>query len=644
MPFTAPRMLCATAVALVVLTAPAQAAEPTVSNIVTPTAAQAGDIFDFVNGVTSSDIAVTGTSNGTSGQVRVSCWYRDPAGVPQKQSGGLMNVAANGTFSGTVQAENLTGCPGTLRAVPSALAITMQDQLTPFTGPPARYALAKDYKVSGSATPANNGRSYDFFASTQGSQGYFDVLSAGSCGINEANVVTGDQVGLTDFYCNGGFFTNNQFASTYRSGILVDGHNAYVADSAKAITEDYPGLPFLTWSREYDAPSGNLTLHETSGIVRCPSDTTNAQTTPGNCPSFVDTGVTLTRTSVISHDGRMLRQTDVFASTTGAHALDLVDYESWRAYTGTQTWLFPGETTPAKHTVALEVLPIAAQSAPSSIAIQHDPSQPGDSLSNPRSAVTMWPAGDSFRVWGTDSSSGYLNYSQTVPASGNLVLERVYTHDWRAAQAAALQTEAEDLLVKPTLSLTGPADGSTVATPAATVTGSASDNKSVTVKVNGVATPLTSGSFSAGITLAEGPNTITVVASDGAGNATTATRTVTYTKPVVVPPAVLVPSVGKSGLVSCPAGGADCTAGAIWTSAKAFTSAAKKRKVVMARWSATIPAGKTAVARAVVTKAGRRLLRKRSVRTVRRISARAGTGPAKAASRTVTLKRLKKKG
>jgi hypothetical protein len=88
----------------------------------------------------------------------------------------------------------------------------------------------------------------------------------------------------------------------------------------------------------------------------------------------------------------------------------------------------------------------------------------------------------------------------------------------------------------PVVTITAPADGSTVSTSTVTVTGSATDNVGVTsVYLNDVTsvTLKPDGTFAAVLTLNEGANTIKVTAFDAAGNKGTATVTVTYTKPVV---------------------------------------------------------------------------------------------------------------
>lgn len=70
--------------------------------------------------------------------------------------------------------------------------------------------------------------------------------------------------------------------------------------------------------------------------------------------------------------------------------------------------------------------------------------------------------------------------------------------------------------VPPTLNVTSPAEGLVT------------NNATVTVKVNGTAVTVdASGNFSTTVTLTEGSNTITVVATDSAGKASTVTRKVT---------------------------------------------------------------------------------------------------------------------
>lgn len=84
--------------------------------------------------------------------------------------------------------------------------------------------------------------------------------------------------------------------------------------------------------------------------------------------------------------------------------------------------------------------------------------------------------------------------------------------------------------VAPTLNVTSPTENFITNQPLLTVTGTTNDVTSspVTVKINNESVTVQSnGSFSKQITLDEGNNIITVVATDGAGKSTTVTRHVT---------------------------------------------------------------------------------------------------------------------
>lgn len=110
--------------------------------------------------------------------------------------------------------------------------------------------------------------------------------------------------------------------------------------------------------------------------------------------------------------------------------------------------------------------------------------------------------------------------------------------------------------VPPTLNVTAPANNLITNQAACTVTGNTNDVTSspvtVTVKLNsGAAADVTvngDGTFSKALTLAEGANTITIVAKDGAGKTTTVTRAVTLdTAAPVISEVSLVPNPVDAG-------------------------------------------------------------------------------------------------
>lgn len=101
-------------------------------------------------------------------------------------------------------------------------------------------------------------------------------------------------------------------------------------------------------------------------------------------------------------------------------------------------------------------------------------------------------------------------------------------YDGNAASAKTVSFTVDT--IPPTLTLTNPADELITNDAALVVSGKTDDvtSKPVTVTVNGASVAVNSdGSFSKEITLVNGSNTITVVATDKAGKTTTVTRKVT---------------------------------------------------------------------------------------------------------------------
>lgn len=103
----------------------------------------------------------------------------------------------------------------------------------------------------------------------------------------------------------------------------------------------------------------------------------------------------------------------------------------------------------------------------------------------------------------------------------------------------------------PEMDITSPAEGSITNVAVCVVSGRTNDATSspASLKVNGKTVAISSdGSFSTEITLSEGTNTITIVATDDAGKSTTVTRTVTLdTKAPSISAVVLTPNPVDAG-------------------------------------------------------------------------------------------------
>jgi len=157
----------------------------------------------------------------------------------------------------------------------------------------------------------------------------------------------------------------------------------------------------------------------------------------------------------------------------------------------------------------------------------------------------------------TASGKGFTcSYTPASALSDGSHTIKVDASDYDGNAAAQKSVTFKIDTVPPTLNVTAPANNLITNQTACTVTGNTNDVTSspvtVTVKLNsGTATTVTvetDGTFSKSLTLAEGANTITVVAKDGAGKTTTVTRTVTLdTAAPVITEVSLVPNPVDAG-------------------------------------------------------------------------------------------------
>ena len=131
----------------------------------------------------------------------------------------------------------------------------------------------------------------------------------------------------------------------------------------------------------------------------------------------------------------------------------------------------------------------------------------------------------------TPVSGGYdCSYtpSTTLADGQHTIKVDASDHDGNASIQSSVSFKIDT--VAPTLNVTSPTDNFVTNQASITVEGTTNDATSspVTVTINDEpVTVQSNGSFSKQITLSEGENTITVVATDGAGKSTTVTRHVT---------------------------------------------------------------------------------------------------------------------
>ena len=124
-------------------------------------------------------------------------------------------------------------------------------------------------------------------------------------------------------------------------------------------------------------------------------------------------------------------------------------------------------------------------------------------------------------------SAGQFSLAAAIPASGSTASYVVTAID-AVGNSSAPQSVTVNVLRSPlTVAITSPAAGAVLGSTSVTVQGTTSIGLPVQVQVNGVAAAVSTGQFTAQLTLAEGSRTITAVATDAAGRTATTDRAVT---------------------------------------------------------------------------------------------------------------------
>ena len=151
----------------------------------------------------------------------------------------------------------------------------------------------------------------------------------------------------------------------------------------------------------------------------------------------------------------------------------------------------------------------------------------------------------------TAISGGYsCEYTPATALSegGHTLTFSASDNDGNAATAVSVSFSIDT--VPPVLNITSPADNSITNNSSCTVAGTTNDSTSgaVNITVNGSPVTVENGAFSTTIQLAEGVNTITIVAIDAASKTTTITRTVTLdTAAPVITAVTLTPNPVDAG-------------------------------------------------------------------------------------------------
>jgi len=156
---------------------------------------------------------------------------------------------------------------------------------------------------------------------------------------------------------------------------------------------------------------------------------------------------------------------------------------------------------------------------------------------------------------------GNFNASVTLVEGANSITAIATDSSGNTANTSIQVTYTPPDITPPLVQINSPANGATLTSASVTVSGTASDETALTgVTVNGVAATVVGGNFNASVTLVEGANSITAVATDSSGNTTSTSIQVTYTPPDITPPLVQINS---------PANGATLTSASVTVSGTA---------------------------------------------------------------------------
>lgn len=385
--------------------------------------------------------AISGTTTGgkpSTDKVDVRCYYHGTSALVAKN----VALSSDGSFSVPAAGlDKILDLTCRLRAVPAGLNPL---DLRPYSGPLIGVGERDSSTVGGGP---NDGRLYDYYLDAPQQTAAFDYASLGSCGLHDGYLF--DMIyalTTTTFYCNAALFEGEKGTGSTRSELQIDGTNAYAPDQAESVNANAAGLPALSYSYTVDAHTGNVVIHETDPLVKCPAAATYPPTT-ASCASFVAAGVTDNRTIAQDHDGHVSWIADTFTSTDGhAHSLDLLwdNSQHFRGGKGDSSqveYQFPGQSSFSTYVAGDDVsLPA---SSPGTILVRMHGALDGDFSTGQGAIVYDRPAaGVTFTSVAGSASELTLHQTGTVPAGGSTRFRFAYVQDFQAAKVASVAQEA----------------------------------------------------------------------------------------------------------------------------------------------------------------------------------------------------------
>ena len=424
-------------------------------------------------------ISGTTTNNGTAGNVDLICTFQNAAGTTSDSTiEDNVPVGPSGTFtfSGPVPGFE-RAC--VVRAVPAGGGLPAD--LSPFTGPTVGLG---SFDLATLTSGPNTGSVFTFDDNAAQLTGVGNYHSLGGGGVFDAfPIQPGTLVLGADMYFGGDYVSD---ANADRSDLEIDGVPAYAAATAEDLvsgSENFSGLPAITFSSSQDPTTGNLTVHESETLVKCEPAPATYPPTATSCTSFASTGVKFERTIVQDQAGRQAHFTDTYSSSRRAGPLTRSPLRPGLRQRRRRVQLPLGRRRRSYKTHAAGDTIAPPPSAPATVFVNFDNTKASGDLTSAQGAITFAqaPSALKFLTKGLSAANGdthlFASFVRSIPAGGSATLRTAYSWAYTIADAHTLAATAQQSFTPPGAT-TGSA--SSITTTGATVSGSVNPNAQAT--------------------------------------------------------------------------------------------------------------------------------------------------------------------
>jgi hypothetical protein len=494
----------------------------------------------FVDGDTGSGSVtvrgtVTGAAAGANGDlvcytVSDTKWFRLAANID----------VSSGSFATSASLLPIAGFACRLAMVPAGHEPT---------GPAAAVFTGPAISVSDQFSHSSSGNLDGYFILSGTLSWSFAFQSVGECPINSSFATDPSTLGSFSLFVGNSCLTQSSgsgAAANTRSGLMIDGQNAYTPGAIKNLTS-IAGFEPLTYTPTYDANHDTVTINETDPVMICDPPATFPPT-PTTCPGLHDSGVQIQQTTTLLPGGQVARVTQHVKSTDGkSHTIDALFSQSVAGQASDETpgFQFPTQTSFVTHGAPYSFAPFPP--GPGSIIAISNNNGFLPATSNPIGAITYNRpplSADLVSATGAQTATFLMHYADTVPPGGSVVYDWSYSQAATSSSLATLEQIERDRFGIPSITIGSPRNNSTTTNNVVRVQGQTLDSVGITsLTVGGQSVAVGPGGlFGANVRLKRGKNTIAATATNVAGNSATTAIVVSY----VLPPCKVPKLHGKT--------------------------------------------------------------------------------------------------